>query len=116
MKSTTAVQKSGWIVWWITNVFYALILISALALTRNISSEYLDPRDKPIIFVCWMFMLFFFIVIQVIAYFMVKYIHRDNSYIYPIILIVLAFLGGASLYFIPGIWGVLYVNHEKLNQ
>lgn len=115
MKSTTAVQKSGWIVWWITTVVLALTAIIGLLGVFSIPDYRFGQNDKAVIIIVIAVMLFFFILEQVLAFFMIKYLHRDNSYIYPSILIVLGFLG-SSLYFIPGIWGVLYTNHLKLNK
>lgn len=114
LKSSTAVQKSGWIVWWINTVISVLTLILTIFLIYHIPNTQFSPQDKAFTFIVWMFMLFFLVIIQLLAYFMIKYLHRDNSYIYPIILIVLGFCG-YTLYLIPGIWGVIYANHLRLN-
>lgn len=113
MKSETSVQKSGWIVWWINTVLYVLAAIAVVVMIYVIPDQTFKPADKALAFVVLMLLFFFAALTQVLAFFMIKFIHRDNSYLYPIILIVLAFLG-PWLYYIPGIWGVLYTNHQKM--
>lgn len=115
MKNSTSVQKSGWIVWWITTVIFIFAVIGIALLLLGVPNYHYAPNEKMILIIAVIGMAIFFICEQVLAFFMIKYLHRDNSYIYPIILIVLAFFG-SSLYFIPGIWGVLYANHQKLTQ
>lgn len=115
MKAETSVQRSGWIVWWINTVLYALMIIAMIWVYFRISDRIYDQRDQIFSIGVGIFMLVFMIALQIIAFFMIKYLHRDDSYIYPIILVVIAFFG-LSLYFIPGIWGILYTNHKKLNS
>ncbi|AKP66810.1 hypothetical protein [Companilactobacillus ginsenosidimutans] len=115
MKATTGVQRSGWIVWWIETVVYIIGSSIFIGLVNVISDSTFSMQDKAFSFVIWLLLTFFFALEQVLAFFMVKYIHRDNSYVYPIILIALGFVG-PKLYLIPGIWGVLYTNHGKLQK
>ncbi|WP_125770311.1 hypothetical protein [Companilactobacillus furfuricola] len=115
MKSTTPVQKSGWIVWWINTVIYLLVEILMVAALSHASALSNNQMDTALSVGFSVIMPIFLLAIQIISFFMIKYIHKDNSYIYPIILVVLAFFG-PTLYLIPGIWGIMYANSNKLKK
>lgn len=115
MKSTTNVQKSGWIVWWINTVIYFLVAVLAFGVLFHVNDPSFTNEARILSISFAVVMLIFMIAIQVLAYFMIRFIHRDNSYVYPIILAVLA-LFGPTLYLIPGIWGIVYANHQKLQR
>lgn len=60
------------------------------------------------------FLLLVYGVQQVIAFFGIKRLHHNESYVWPIVLIVLGLLG-SFLYVVPGIWGLI-VNNPQKNQ
>ncbi|MFD1471021.1 hypothetical protein [Companilactobacillus mishanensis] len=116
MSKSTNAQKSGWIVWWINNVilvFGGLFIV--LFLSNNGKPTPIHPTNA-MLFIFFLFALVLAIALQVAAYFMIKFLHRDLSYIYPAVLVAFGFFCGAYLYFIPGLWGIMYNNHAKLNK
>jgi hypothetical protein len=117
MKSSTTVQKVGWIIWWIVTFLAGLGIVSSIVVGVRGNGDFTQTTNADKMFVTAVLITFFVwtIITQILAFFMIKYLHRDNSYIYPIILTVLGFFG-SILYLIPGIWGIVYTNHAKLNS
>ncbi|WP_125709698.1 hypothetical protein [Companilactobacillus zhongbaensis] len=115
MKSETPVQKSGWIVWWINTVIYFLLAVLLVGALSHVSALSNNQMDRALAIGMSIVIALMLIAIQIISFFMIKFIHKDNSYIYPIVLVVLAFFG-PTLYLIPGIWGIMYANGKKLKK
>ncbi len=100
----TGAQLAGWIIWWLVTVLMAFVII-ILAIVGNNSWA---GNVTVIIFGG------LYLVEQVIMVFALKRLHRNDSFVWPIVAIVVAVLG-SMLYLIPGIWG-LVINTNARNQ
>ncbi|GAX00725.1 hypothetical protein [Secundilactobacillus silagei] len=125
MKQQSSVQLVGWIVWWLENVLIigGMIVMGITRLfTVNLTGTMIGggmmmgPSH-------WMVglgmlagiaVLIWKIILQVVAYYAIQRLNDVENLTWPIVLIVLGFLG-ASAYLIPGIWGII-VYYQQNNH
>lgn len=103
----SAAQICGWIIWWLVTIVIIGVII--ILFTRSA-----DGAGASTTFQYKLIDIFFsllYVTQQIIAFFAIKLLHKNDGYLWPIVLIVLAFLG-SFLYIVPGIWGLI-VNHPQ---
>ncbi|WP_282801338.1 hypothetical protein [Secundilactobacillus kimchicus] len=117
----TGATVAGWIVWWLHNVGVVSILLflvfggAGFAVTSmhdaSVDANYGAAVGVVTVFIA--IVLAIEVAIQVLCFFAIKKLTTPANYVWPIVLIVVAFFGNA-LYFIPGIWGLVINsgNHE----
>jgi cytochrome bd-type quinol oxidase subunit 2 len=99
-------QTAGWIIWWLTSV-----TLVGLGLIMIFFSEP-SFRKSSIFWIAFGIFAVIYLIQQIIAAFAIKNLHKNNAYVWPIVLIVLALLG-SFIYIIPGIWALIVNNPMK---
>lgn len=106
----SAAQLCGWIIWWVITIVVLGLAIFMLTRTTDATGVHNSWNYKMIA----VFLLLVYGIQQIIAFFGIKRLHHNESYLWPIILIVLGVLG-SFLYVVPGVWGLI-VNNPQKNQ
>lgn len=98
----TGAQIAGWIIWWLVTVLIIFIMF-----VLNIGGKHSwVSNTMGIVFGIA------YIVQQVIMIFALKRLHKDDNYVWPIVSLVMGFLG-SFLYIIPGIWALIINNNAR---
>ena len=99
-------QTAGWNIWWLISI----ILVGL----GFIMIFYSEPsfRKSSTFWIAFGIFTVIYLIQQIIAAFATKNLHKNNAYVWPIVLIVLALLG-SIIYIIPGIWALIVNNPRK---
>ncbi|MTV83121.1 hypothetical protein [Secundilactobacillus folii] len=126
MKRPSPIQTVGWIVWWLELALtvggLVLSLLGSLGASMmggyNWSGSMMGGgmmgTNHWLYGFGMLFGLFWFawrVVLQVVGYIAVQSLSNLSSLVWPIVLIVMGFLGG-FLFLIPGVWAVIQYYQE----
>lgn len=98
-------QICGWIIWWIVTI----VLIGAGFITYFFGNS---TTNSSIFWVVLGILGFLYIIQQILAAIAITHLHKNNNYVWPIVLIVMALLG-SFIYIIPGIWALIVNNPQR---
>lgn len=125
MNKQDPIKLVGWIIWWVETV----LMVGGMGLTwfgsammsgmggmmghQWFGGSMMSGSSR--LFGLGMlaggFWLLWRVVIQIVAYIAIRHLDDRTNLTWPVLLIVLTFLGG-FLYLIPGIWGIITYYQE----
>ncbi|MEE8823669.1 hypothetical protein LASUN_13760 [Lentilactobacillus sunkii] len=101
----SAAQICGWIVWWIVTI----VLIGVAFISYFFGDS---QTDSSLFWVVLATFAVLYTIQQILAAIAIRHLHTNNNYVWPIVLIVMAFLG-SFVYVIPGIWALIVNNPQR---
>lgn len=109
-------KKAGWIVWWIEFAFLILggIVWDYIAGHPAVLGAKWQSYQVVVNVLVGLVALWH-VFIQVLAYVAVDRLSKNDNYLWPIILIVIGFMGD-YLYLIPGIWGLISNGNHRVDR
>ena len=115
-KNRAAAQTAGWIVWWVELVFFLIAAVVVLIVINHpqiLGPELVGYQIYTNIFAG--LLIAWHVVVQVVTFIAIKNLRKNDNYLWPIMLIVLGFMGNV-LYLIPGIWGLITNSNDRVDN